>query len=155
MSWNMPLFKVWSKGKPNKKFVVAENFAELVSTIALSCLEGGGFDPLWSSNRWGIWPSKLATWRGIWPKFLKKVKCPGVCPGGGGDGRFWNWPVHDLVSNIVFPGKPHSFIAQLVEHCTGVCGGHWFESRSNMNYMYFIIRLTSYHFTPHERIWTQ
>ena len=27
----MPLFKVWSEGKLNKKFVVAENFAQLVS----------------------------------------------------------------------------------------------------------------------------
>ena len=44
--WNMPLFKVWSKDKLNKKFVVAENFAELVSTIALTCLKGGGFDLL-------------------------------------------------------------------------------------------------------------
>ena len=60
-SWNMPLFKVWSEDKLNKKFVVAENFAELVSRVALTCLEGGGFDPLWSSKRWGIWPSKLAT----------------------------------------------------------------------------------------------
>ena len=42
----MPLFKVWSKDKLNKKFVVAENFAELVSTVALACLEAGGFDPL-------------------------------------------------------------------------------------------------------------
>ena len=31
ISWNMPLFKVWSVDKLNKKFVVAENFAELVS----------------------------------------------------------------------------------------------------------------------------
>ena len=46
ISWSMPLFKVWSEDKPNKKFVVAENFAELVSTVALTCLEGGGFDPL-------------------------------------------------------------------------------------------------------------
>ena len=46
ISWNMPLFKVWSEDKLNKKFVVAENFAELVSTIALTCLEGRGFDPL-------------------------------------------------------------------------------------------------------------
>ena len=44
--WNMPLFKVWSEDKLNKNFVVAENFAELVSTIALTCLKGGGFDPL-------------------------------------------------------------------------------------------------------------
>ena len=46
ISWNMPLFKVWSTDKLNKKFVVAGNFAELVSTVALTCLEGGGFDPL-------------------------------------------------------------------------------------------------------------
>ena len=46
ISWNMPLFKVWSEDKLNKQFVVAENFAELVSTAALTCMEGGGFDPL-------------------------------------------------------------------------------------------------------------
>ena len=46
LSWNMPLFKVWSKDKLNKKFVVAENFAELVSTVCFTCLEDGGFDPL-------------------------------------------------------------------------------------------------------------
>ena len=46
ISWNIPLFKLWSEDKLNKKFVVAENFAELVSTAALTCLEGGGFDPL-------------------------------------------------------------------------------------------------------------
>ena len=52
--WNMPLFKVWSEDKLNKKFVVTENFAELVSTVALTCLEGVGFDPLGSTNGWGI-----------------------------------------------------------------------------------------------------
>ena len=46
ISWNMPLFKVWSEDKLTKKFVVAVNSAELVSTVALTCLEGGGFDPL-------------------------------------------------------------------------------------------------------------
>ena len=46
ISWNTPLFKVWSKDKLHKKFVVSENFAELVSTVALACLEGWGFDPL-------------------------------------------------------------------------------------------------------------
>ena len=30
----------------NKEFVVAENFAELVFTVALTCLEGREFDPL-------------------------------------------------------------------------------------------------------------
>ena len=33
ISWNMPLFKVWSEDKLDKKFVVAENFAELVSQL--------------------------------------------------------------------------------------------------------------------------
>ena len=33
ISWNMPLFKVWSEDKLNKKFVVAENIAELVSQL--------------------------------------------------------------------------------------------------------------------------
>ena len=46
ISWSMPLFKVWSEDKLNKKFVVAGNFAELVSTVCFTCLEGGGFDPL-------------------------------------------------------------------------------------------------------------
>jgi len=31
ISWNMPFFKVWSEDKLKKKFVVAENFGELVS----------------------------------------------------------------------------------------------------------------------------
>ena len=46
LSWNMPLFKVWSEDKLNKKLVVAKNFAELVSTVCFTCLEGGGLDPL-------------------------------------------------------------------------------------------------------------
>ena len=46
LSWNMPLLKVWSEDKLNKKFLVAENFAELVSTVCFTYLEGGGFDPL-------------------------------------------------------------------------------------------------------------
>ena len=33
LSCIMPLFKVWSEDKLNKKFVVAENFSELVSTV--------------------------------------------------------------------------------------------------------------------------
>ena len=40
LSWNMPLFKVWSEEKLNKKFVVAENFAELVSTVCFN-MPGG------------------------------------------------------------------------------------------------------------------
>ena len=40
ISWNMPLFKVWSEDKLNKKFVVAENFTELVSTCCFN-MPGG------------------------------------------------------------------------------------------------------------------
>ena len=46
LSWNTPLFKVWSEDKLSKKFVVAENVAELVSTVCFTCLKGEGFDPL-------------------------------------------------------------------------------------------------------------
>ena len=35
---DIPLFKVWSEDKLNKKFVVAENFAELVSKGKRLCL---------------------------------------------------------------------------------------------------------------------
>ena len=38
ISWNMPLFKVWSEDKLNKKLVVAENFAKLVSKGKRFCL---------------------------------------------------------------------------------------------------------------------
>ena len=51
----MSLFEAWSEDKLNKKFVVAENFEELVSKGKRLCLfpkvsdsfslEGGGFDP--------------------------------------------------------------------------------------------------------------
>ena len=43
----MPLFKVWSEDKLNKKFVVAENFVALFpQSFSMPGLEGGGFDPL-------------------------------------------------------------------------------------------------------------
>ena len=42
LSWNMPLFKVWSKDKLNKKFVVAENFSELGSTVCFNMPGGWG-----------------------------------------------------------------------------------------------------------------
>ena len=38
ISRNMPLFKVWSEDKLDKKFVVAENFAKLVSKGKRFCL---------------------------------------------------------------------------------------------------------------------
>ena len=95
MSRTMPLFKAWSEDKLNKKFAVAENFAEHVSKGKRFCfpwrvgdlalfeaLTGGAFDHLnWQHSG------------GIWPKFFKR-QMPGGLPGG--DGRFWNWPVHYL-----------------------------------------------------------
>ena len=80
ISWNMPLFKVWSEDKLNKKFLAAENFAELVSTLALTCLEDGGFDPL-EALMGGAFD--CLNWQHS-GEFFKKVKCPGVCPGRGG-----------------------------------------------------------------------
>ena len=38
ISWNIPLFKVWSEDKLNRKFVVAENFAEFVFKGRQFCL---------------------------------------------------------------------------------------------------------------------
>ena len=31
---------------------------------------------------------------------------PGDCPGGGGDGRFWNWQVHYFKNSIILAVKP-------------------------------------------------
>ena len=97
LSWNMPLVKVWSKDKLNKKFVEAENFAELVSTVCFTCLEGGGFDPLWSSNGWGIWQHSGE----FDQNFSKKSNARGFARGGGGHGRFWNWQIHNSILHKV------------------------------------------------------
>ena len=68
ISWNISLFKAWSDDKLNRKFLVAENFAEL-----------GAFDRLnWQHS-------------GNLTKIFQKSQMPGVCPGGGGGGVwFWN-----------------------------------------------------------------
>ena len=50
---------------------------------------GEGYDAFWSASRWGIWPSKMPTYRGTWVKIFKKVKCPGVYPFTGGERWFW------------------------------------------------------------------
>ena len=44
--WNMPLFKVWSEDKLNKKFVVAENFAELAHLLNQRIAKSFCFRPL-------------------------------------------------------------------------------------------------------------
>ena len=52
----MPLFKVWSEDKLNKKYIVAENFAELCPKVSDSVLNMPG--------GWGIWPSLKLQWVG-------------------------------------------------------------------------------------------
>ena len=37
--------------------------------------------------------------------------------------------------------QPHSFIAQLVEHCTGTRGGHGFESRRSTDFFQASLKL--------------
>ena len=88
----MPLFKVWSVYKLNKKFVVAENFAELVSKGKRFCFKhawrvgdltlfeaptGGAFDRL--------------NWQHI---FSKKSNAPGLARGGG-------WAVLELTGILL------------------------------------------------------
>ena len=85
----MPLFIVWSEDKLNKKFVVAENFAELVSTVDLACLEGGGFDPLEALTGGGGGAVDRLNWQysGEFDQnFSKKSNAPGFARGMGGFG---------------------------------------------------------------------
>ena len=49
----MSLFKAWSEDKLNKKFVVAENFAELVSKGKRFCLFPKASDSVFPGE-WGI-----------------------------------------------------------------------------------------------------
>ena len=93
ISWNMSLFKAWREDKLNMKFIVAKHFAELVSKGKRFCfpwrvgdltlfeaVTGGTFDCLnWQHSRdfYQIFSKKSIARRG-----------------GGGDGQFWNWPVH-------------------------------------------------------------
>ena len=56
ISWNMPLFKVWSEDKLNKKFVVAGNFAKLVSKGKRFCLYSF-ISWVHGMTGWLIWPS--------------------------------------------------------------------------------------------------
>ena len=84
----MPLFKAWSEDKPSKKFVVAEDLAELVSKGKRFCfpwrvgdltlfeaLTVGAFDRLnWQHSR------------EFDQNFLKKSNAPGFAWGGGGGG---------------------------------------------------------------------
>ena len=80
----MALFKVWSEDKLNDKFVVAENFAELVSTDCFlhagrvgdltffEALTGGAFDRLTGNIAGNL------------TKNFQKSQMPRGLPGGGG-----------------------------------------------------------------------
>ena len=95
----MPLFKTWSEDKLNKKFVVAENFAELVSKGKRFCfpwrvgdltlfeaLTSGAFDRLnWQHS--GEFD----------PNFSKKSNAPGFAGGMGGFGI--DWYINNSLSN--------------------------------------------------------
>ena len=48
----------------------------VIGMIMESRLWSGGFDSFWRASRWGIWQSKLPTYRGIWPKPSKKNQIP-------------------------------------------------------------------------------
>ena len=72
---------MWSEDKLNKKFVVAENFAELVSTYSLACLEGGGFDPLTEDLTGGAFDRLTGNIAGNLTKIFQKSQM---------HGRFWN-----------------------------------------------------------------
>ena len=83
----MPLFKVWSKDKLNKKLVVAENFAELVSTVCFTCLEGGGLT-LFEALTGGAFDRLNWQHSGEFDQnFSKKSNARGFA-GGGGMGGF-------------------------------------------------------------------
>ena len=54
ISWYMSLFKAWSKDKLNKRFVVAENFAELVFKGKRFCLFPKVSDSLWTGGAFDL-----------------------------------------------------------------------------------------------------
>ena len=86
------LFKEWSEDKLNKKFVAAENFAELVSTVALTFLEYGRFDSL-EALTGGAFDRLNWQHSGEFDQNFSKKSNAQVFArrgGGGGDGQFWN-----------------------------------------------------------------
>ena len=85
---------MWSEDKLNKKFLAAENFAELVSTVALTCLEDERLDPFEALTGGAI---DRLNWQhsGVFDQNFSKKSDASMFAregggGGGGDGRFWN-----------------------------------------------------------------
>ena len=84
---------MWSEDKLNKKFVVAENFAELLSAAALTCLEGGDLT-LFEALTGGAFDRLTGNIAGNLTKIFQKSQMPGVCPGGG-------WAVLELTGTLL------------------------------------------------------
>ena len=61
ISWNMTFVQSVERRQAKQEIRSGWKFYRTCFHSCLTCLEGGKFDPLWSSNGWGIWPSKLAT----------------------------------------------------------------------------------------------
>ena len=84
----MPLFKAWSEDKLNRKFLVAENLAELVSKGKQFCFPWRvGRLTLFEALTGGAWTDGNIAGN-FYQNFSKQVKCPAVCPWE--NGRFWN-----------------------------------------------------------------
>ena len=87
----MPLFKVWSEDKLNTKFFLAENFAELVSTVALTCRRVGGLT-LFEAPTGGAFDRLNWQHSGEFDQnFSKKSNAPGFAWGGGGAWAVLEW----------------------------------------------------------------
>ena len=72
----MPLFRVWSEDKLNKKFVMVENLAELVSAVCFNMPGGRQHSGEFDQN------------------FSKKSNARGFAPGGGA------WAVLELTGTL-------------------------------------------------------
>ena len=94
----MPLFEVWSGDKPNKKFVVAENFAELASKGKRFCVfpKGKRFRFPWRVGDLTLFEALTGgafdrlNWQhgGEFDQKIFKSQMPRGLPGGGGMGSF-------------------------------------------------------------------
>ena len=96
----MPLFKAWSEDKVNKKFIVAENFAELVSKGKRFCFPWRVGDlTLFEALTYRAFD--CLNWQHSGEFDQKKVKFPEVCPGRGMGGfGIDRYPVHYLSIKI-------------------------------------------------------
>ena len=78
----MPLFKVWSEYKLNKKFVVAENFAKLVSK-GITWHNRVGDLTLFEALTGGAFDRGNGNIAGNLTKIFQKSQMPRGLPGGG------------------------------------------------------------------------